>query len=99
MSNPMFICPQCGESNEESAKNCRACRINLYWAAQHYAELAHIKHSQQQPSHPPTASFLLQSSRHADRGPVATWLARTIQRFGLKDAPKTADPPSSPISH
>ncbi|GHO53114.1 hypothetical protein [Ktedonobacter robiniae] len=93
MSNPMFICPQCGESNEESAKNCRACRINLYWAAQHYAELAHIKQSQQQPSHPPTASFLLQSSQRADQGPVATWLARTIQRFGLQNAVPPKSPP------
>lgn len=86
MSNPMFTCPQCGVNNEENAKNCCSCRVNLYWAAQHYAELAHIKRSQPQPSQPPTASFLLQASRRADRGPVATWLARTIQRFGLKGA-------------
>src|SRR5260370_22901590 len=31
------------QHNEDDGKNCRGCRINLYWAFQHYEELATIR--------------------------------------------------------
>jgi len=39
-------CPNCGAENSEEAWNCASCRINLYWAHQHYQELAGIREGQ-----------------------------------------------------
>jgi hypothetical protein len=36
-------CPQCGTETADEEWNCVACRINLYWASQHYEDLAHIR--------------------------------------------------------
>ena len=36
----MTECPQCDTMNDDDAKNCQGCRVNLYWAFQHYEELA-----------------------------------------------------------
>ena len=37
----MIACPQCGTIHETDVKNCQRCRINLYWAFQHYEEEKH----------------------------------------------------------
>jgi hypothetical protein len=39
-------CPQCGAETPEEEWNCVSCRINLYWASQHYGELAEIRERQ-----------------------------------------------------
>ena len=39
----MTECPQCGTMNEDDTKNCKGCRVNLYWAFQHYEELAALR--------------------------------------------------------
>jgi hypothetical protein len=36
-------CPQCGMETPDQEWNCVACRINLYWASQHYDDLARIR--------------------------------------------------------
>ncbi|WIG59797.1 MAG: hypothetical protein OJF49_002544 [Ktedonobacterales bacterium] len=36
-------CPQCGAETPDDQWNCVSCRINLYWASQHYAELAAMR--------------------------------------------------------
>ena len=35
----MVICPKCGYENEESARNCANCHVNLKWALEHAEEL------------------------------------------------------------
>ena len=39
----MTECPQCGTMNEDDIKNCKSCRVNMYWAHQHYSELASLR--------------------------------------------------------
>lgn len=84
----MIECPQCGTTNEEAAKNCSVCRINLYWAVQHYQELAAIRTASQLDPAPETPAFLVASSQRADKGSTAGWLSSTIKKFGLKGAGK-----------
>jgi hypothetical protein len=76
----MTDCPQCGTPNNEEAKNCASCRINLYWATRHYGELARLRQASLLVPHADTARFLLESSRRVDQGPVANWLRRVIAK-------------------
>jgi hypothetical protein len=39
----MMRCPQCGAETPDEEWNCVSCRINLYWASQHYDDLAEIR--------------------------------------------------------
>ena len=84
----MAACPQCGSMNEDDSKNCRACRINLYWAFQHYEELAAIRQANQLANRPESPAFLLETSGRIDEGPTVGWLHTTIKKFGLKGAGK-----------
>ncbi|HEU5376394.1 MAG TPA: hypothetical protein VFV38_13195 [Ktedonobacteraceae bacterium] len=84
----MAACPKCGIVNEDDAKNCRECRINLYWAFQHYEELTAIRQANQLPSHQDTPSFLMDTSKRIDTGLHAGWLHGTIKKFGFKEAGK-----------
>ena len=56
-------CPQCGTETSDDEWNCMSCRINLYWAHQHFAELAQIRERQGLTIHASTPSFLLSSHR------------------------------------
>jgi hypothetical protein len=82
----MAECPKCRTVNEDDAKNCRECRINLYWAFQHYEELIAIRQANQLASHQETATFLLDTSTRIDTGPQVGWLRTTIKKFGFKEA-------------
>ena len=84
----MAECPQCGTINEDDVKNCKGCRVNMYWAFQHYAELAALREASTLPPQPETASFLVETSRNIDDGPTVDWLRKTIKKFGFKDAGK-----------
>lgn len=84
----MTDCPQCSTPNEGDAKNCQKCRINLYWAFQHYEELAGLREANRLHARPKTASFLIETSQKIDDGPTAGWLQNTIRKFGFKDAGK-----------
>lgn len=84
----MTECPQCGTPNEDDTKNCKGCRINLYWAFQHYEELAALRQANQLKPKPDTASFLVTTSKRIDDGPTAPWLRNTIKKFGFKGAGK-----------
>ena len=44
-----------------------SCRINLYWAHQHFAELAQIRERQGLTTHASTPSFLLSSHQREMR--------------------------------
>ncbi|WP_126550111.1 hypothetical protein [Dictyobacter kobayashii] len=76
MEEVQNICPRCQTHNMLEAKNCQQCRVNLYWAHQHYAELATLRQDHQLAPNAPTASFLLETSRRIDTGPTAPWLHR-----------------------
>jgi hypothetical protein len=52
-------CPQCGAETPDDSWNCVSCRINLYWAHEHYEELAHIRERQHLNSRPSTPPFLV----------------------------------------
>ena len=79
----MTECPQCGTINEDDAKNCKACRINLYWAFQHYEELAAIRKANDLAARPETATFLIETSKKIDERSNVGWLRNTIKNFRL----------------
>jgi hypothetical protein len=39
-------CPQCGAQTPDEEWNCASCRMNVYWASQHYDDLAGIRRNQ-----------------------------------------------------
>jgi hypothetical protein len=84
----MTECPQCGTANEDDVKNCKGCRINMYWAFQHYEELASIRQANRLATRPQTAAFLAETSKKIDAGPTVGWLRTTIKKFGYKGAGK-----------
>lgn len=84
----MTACPQCETMNEDDAKNCKNCRVNLYWAFQHYDELAHLREANKLTPRPQSADFLVTTSKRIDDGPTANWLHSTIKKFGFKGAGK-----------
>jgi len=84
----MANCPQCGVKNEDDVKNCINCRVNMYWAFQHYEELVAIREANKLTPRPDTSPFLIETSKRIDEGPTASWLRQTIKKFGLKGAGK-----------
>src|SRR5438105_8938014 len=84
----MTACPQCGTMNEDDSKNCESCRVNMYWAFQHYDELAVVRQANKLPPRPESAPFLVETSRRIDDGPHVSWLHNTIRKFGFKEAGK-----------
>jgi hypothetical protein len=74
--------------NEDDSKNCKGCCVNLYWAFQHYTELAALRHASNLPPEPETASFLVKTSKKIDDGPTVGWLRSTIKKYGFKGAGK-----------
>lgn len=62
-------CPQCGAESPDDAWNCVNCRINLYWAHEHYEELAHIRAGQglAEPSSAPPFLVAVHDHELADR--------------------------------
>ena len=84
----MTECPQCGTFNEDDNKNCKGCRVNLYWAFQHYQELAAIRQANNLAPKPASASFLVETSKKIDDGPTVNWLRNAIRKYGFKAAGK-----------
>jgi hypothetical protein len=52
-------CPQCGAETPDEEWNCVSCRINVYWASQHYEDLARIRREQGLVPGAATPSFLI----------------------------------------
>ena len=80
-----MICPQCGAENAEDQWNCSSCRINLYWASQHYEELANLREQKGLDPNAQTPPFLVQVSKHeltdrAERGLKTESKVRAIAR-------------------
>lgn len=60
-----MICPNCGKETPETEWNCIHCRINNYWASQHFDELAHIRKEHGDPESTATPPFLRQVHKSA----------------------------------
>jgi hypothetical protein len=58
-------CPQCGAETPDDEWNCVSCRMNMYWAARHYDDLARIREDQGLPAHAPTPPFLIKTHQNA----------------------------------
>jgi hypothetical protein len=78
-------CPQCGAETPDEEWNCVSCRMNVYWASQHYADLAGIRRQQGLRDTADTPSFLLSAhasamEERAERGGKAEHKVRQIAR-------------------
>jgi hypothetical protein len=60
----------------------------MYWAFQHYEELATIRQANKLAPRPQATPFLIETSKRIDEGPTVGWLRNTIQKFGFKGAGK-----------
>jgi len=82
-------CPQCGAETPDTEWNCVSCRMNVYWASQHYQDLACIRREQGLPASPPTPGFLVQvheraMGERADRGGRVEHKVRQIARRAMR---------------
>lgn len=67
-------CPQCGAETPDEEWNCVSCRINLYWATQHFEDLAQVRAGQGLRTEADTPAFL----RRAHEGEMT----ERIERYG-----------------
>jgi hypothetical protein len=78
-------CPQCGSETPDEEWNCVSCRINVYWASQHYDDLAGIRRGQGLSDGAATPAFLIQvheraMDERAERGGRVEHKVRQIAR-------------------
>ena len=88
-------CPQCGAETPDEEWNCVSCRMNVYWASQHYEDLAGIR--QLQGLHVPadTPPFLIRAhasamDERAERGGKVEHKVRQIARRAMRRAEPAA---------
>jgi hypothetical protein len=96
-------CPQCGAETPDEEWNCIACRMNVYWASQHFEDLAGIRRQQGLSASAPTPAFLVQvheaaMCERAERGGRVEHKVRQIARraMGRQVEGATAAPPDPP---
>lgn len=82
-------CPQCGAETPGEEWNCVSCRMNVYWASQHYEVLAGIRREQGLPGSAATPAFLTQAheramSERAERGGRVEHKVRQIARQAMR---------------
>jgi hypothetical protein len=58
-------CPNCGAETPDDEWNCGSCRMNLYWAIQHYEGLAEIRDGQGRPERAASPPFLVKAHKDA----------------------------------
>jgi hypothetical protein len=58
-------CPQCGTETPDQEWNCVACRVNVYWASQHYSDLSSIRQEQGLDAKASTPGFLVNAHKNA----------------------------------
>jgi hypothetical protein len=81
-------CPQCGAETPDEEWNCVSCRMNVYWASQHYQDLAGIRQQQGLRATADTPSFLVQAhasamEERAERGGKVEHKVRQIARRAM----------------
>ena len=82
-------CPQCGAETPDEEWNCVSCRINVYWASQHYKDLAAIRQLDGLPDGASTPAFLIKAHQNAmddraGRGGRAEHKVRRIARLVMR---------------
>lgn len=82
-------CPQCAMETPDEEWNCVSCRLNVYWASQHYDDLAGIRKQQGLHASADTPAFLLEAheramSERADRGGKVEHKVRQIARRAMR---------------
>jgi hypothetical protein len=80
-------CPQCHEETPDDALNCTACHINLYWAKNHYEDLAKVRGDQGlERSTNSSPGFLVQAHDDAvaERGRHPEAVAKKMRTFARK---------------
>jgi hypothetical protein len=85
-------CPQCGAETPDQEWNCVSCRMNVYWASQHYEALAGIQRQQGLPGGAATPAFLIQAhesamDERAERGGRVEHKVRQIARQAMRRRP------------
>jgi hypothetical protein len=90
-------CPQCGAETPDEEWNCVSCRINLYWASQHYAQLAVIRERQGLRTASDTPSFLRHvhanaMAERAERGGKDEHRVRQIARRTMRRGMQPEEP-------
>jgi hypothetical protein len=93
-------CPQCGNETPDAQWNCVHCRINVYWASQHFDELARIRKQHGDPASPPTPSFLRKVHKSAmddrsGRGGDIEHRVRQIARMTMHEKTEPGQPSGS----
>ncbi|TML09378.1 MAG: hypothetical protein E6G41_00220 [Actinobacteria bacterium] len=88
-------CPQCGAETPDTEWNCVSCRMNVYWASQHYDDLARIREQQGLTPSPPTPSFLIHvheraMNERADRGGRVEHKVRQLARRAMRTGSGTS---------
>lgn len=94
-------CPRCGAENSDEEWNCVSCRINLYWATQHYEGMAEIRERQGLPETASSPDFLIKAhadamADRAERGEPAENKVRAAARKLMRRSSAPAGPPSGP---
>ena len=98
-------CPQCGADRPDEEWNCVSCRMNVYWASQHYDDLAGLRQQQGLRDAAETPSFLVAAhasamNDRADRGGKVEHKVRQISRRVMsergRDRHGTADRGAAP---
>ena len=84
-----MTCPQCGAETPDEEWNCASCRINVYWASQHYEELARIRQEHGLRPGTSTPPFLINTHRNAmddraSRGGRVEHKVREIARLVMR---------------
>jgi len=90
-------CPSCGTENIDDSWNCVTCRINLYWASQHYDELDEIRRSSGRADRVSSPSFLVEAHRdamndRAARGQDGDNKVRVAARKAMRRSSSQPDP-------
>ena len=58
-------CPQCGAETPDQEWNCVSCRVNVYWASQHFKDLADLREQQGLSASGSTPPFLIKAHENA----------------------------------
>ena len=82
-------CPQCGTEIPEQEWNCVSCRMNVYWASQHYEDLMLVRRQQGLSATAGTPGFLVRAheramEERAQRGGRAEHKVRQIARAAMR---------------
>lgn len=81
-----MICRQCHAEVPDEEWNCPSCRINLYWAHQHFDELAEVRGRSGMAPRPNTPSFLVSCSKRAleERAPRTAQIQSKVREIAQR---------------